>query len=423
MLGADGVRHYFIAFTTPAESRGLGGFMGNWALLTADHGRLELTRSGRSADIDSAKGDPPRTLVAPPDYVARYGPLHPEQQLRDVTLSPDFPSVAQAIESTYPQTRGGEQIDGVIEMDPYALAAMLRITGPVRVKGIDQPLSADNAADYLLRQQYLAFDATADRVDALDSAAHQTFDAFIRNKNIRPTQLVNVFGPLVQQRRILASSTDPAVDALLRRFGMDGAFPSAAGGDLFGLATDNAGNNKMDVYLDRSIDYEATVDPATGSVDATATVTLHNDAPSSGLPDYVIGVRPDAHQPRGTNWMWFNFYSPEDLVGATMDGKPFQIGSQQEFGVHVYQTFLAVPSKGTTTIVLHLHGTVSSASPYRVSWYQQPTVQPDRVHVGVHVSAPWSVGETPGQTSTGADVTPNGDGTLQVDVRQSGRGS
>ena len=33
MLGAEGVRRYFIAFTTPAEARGMGGFMGNWAVI------------------------------------------------------------------------------------------------------------------------------------------------------------------------------------------------------------------------------------------------------------------------------------------------------------------------------------------------------------------------------------------------------
>ncbi len=46
MLGADGERRYFIAFTTPAETRGLGGFMGNWAELTANDGRLAIADFG-----------------------------------------------------------------------------------------------------------------------------------------------------------------------------------------------------------------------------------------------------------------------------------------------------------------------------------------------------------------------------------------
>src|SRR5205085_544268 len=111
--------------------------------------KLKLTRSGRSADLAPQVGDPPRVLDAPADYVARYGALHPEREVRDVTVSPDFPSVAQAIESIYPQTKEGRTIDGVVSIDPFALAAMLRITGPITVDGLPTPLTADNATDIL----------------------------------------------------------------------------------------------------------------------------------------------------------------------------------------------------------------------------------------------------------------------------------
>ena len=299
MLGANGPRHYFVAFTTPAESRGLGGFVGNWALLTADQGHLELTRTGRSADLAPAKGDPPRTLDAPPDYLARYGALHPEREVRDVTLSPDFPSVAQAIESIYPQTGVGEHLDGVISIDPYALAAMLQITGPIRVSGRSDPLTADNAADFLLREQYLAFDQKSERVDVLDEASRKTFDAFIHAKSLKPSQLASVLGPMVSQRRILASSTVPAEEDMITRFGLDGAFPSHDQGDFFSLVTQNAGNNKIDVYLTRTIAYQATYSPSTGSLDVDVSIKLHNDAPSSGLPDYVIANRPSSGPAQG----------------------------------------------------------------------------------------------------------------------------
>ena len=49
LFGGEGQRHYYIAFTQPAESRGLGGFVGNFGELTAVDGDVELTRSGRIA--------------------------------------------------------------------------------------------------------------------------------------------------------------------------------------------------------------------------------------------------------------------------------------------------------------------------------------------------------------------------------------
>ena len=54
MLGADGPRTYLLLFTTPSESRGLGGFVGSYAELTADDGQLALGAFGRAQDLDAA---------------------------------------------------------------------------------------------------------------------------------------------------------------------------------------------------------------------------------------------------------------------------------------------------------------------------------------------------------------------------------
>lgn len=346
MLGANGARRYFVAFTTPAESRGLGGFMGNWAELTADHGRLELARTGRDTDLFPVAGDPPRVLDAPSDYVDRYGQLHPETQVRDVTLSPDFPSVAQAIASIYPQTRGGSPIDGALALDPTALASMLKITGPITVKGLDTPLTSGNAADVLLKQQYVDFDKKKDRVDFLDEAARKTFDTLIHQKKLRPGPLANALGPSVDEGRVLAYSKYPEEEVLINRLHMGGQFPVERDGDFLALVTQNAGNNKMDVFLHREIRYDVRYDAASGTIEANVTIVLHNDAPTSGLPDIVLKNRDDSHQPRGTNWLWFNFYSPHDLVSSTLDGRALEVGGQHEFGLHVYQAYLPVPSGG-----------------------------------------------------------------------------
>ena len=64
MLGRDEPRTYFVAFTTPAESRGLGGFMGTWAELRADDGRLDVTRTGQTSELTSAM-DPDPVLERP----------------------------------------------------------------------------------------------------------------------------------------------------------------------------------------------------------------------------------------------------------------------------------------------------------------------------------------------------------------------
>ncbi|HZX56080.1 MAG TPA: DUF4012 domain-containing protein, partial [Ilumatobacteraceae bacterium] len=101
MLGANGKRVYFIAFTTPAEARGLGGSMGNWAEITIDAGRFTVTGFGATAQL-AVDGDV--------EHWAR------------ITSSPNFPEVAKAIADGYP-AYSGHAIDGVIAMDVYTVGA------------------------------------------------------------------------------------------------------------------------------------------------------------------------------------------------------------------------------------------------------------------------------------------------------------
>jgi hypothetical protein len=433
LLGTKAPRRYFVAFTTPAEARGLGGFMGNFGVLDVADGRFTLSRSERTQDIEPRPGDPVRRLDAPADYRYRYGPNKPQDDLRDITLSPDMPSVGQAIGSVFPQTPGGAPIDGVIVLDPYAVAGMLRLTGPVRLDRLAEPLTADNAAEILLKRQYEEFDgANAERIELLDEASHKAFDALIHQQAIEPARWAGALSPLIEQRRLMMWLADPAEQTLMERLGVDGRFPDPSGRDFFGLVTQNGGNNKIDIYLHRKVAYRSQWDPATGDLRATATVTLRNDAPATGLPGYVISNRPSSGQPDGTNWLWINFYSPHRLESATIDGRPLELARAVEFGMNVHHGYVAVPAKSTVTVELRLQGNVGLedvrsvgdtariTGRYRVGWYQQPMVHPDDVTVEVAPARPW-VADGPGdRTTAGRDVVSDRSGEMTATVRSEG---
>lgn len=168
ILGAHEPRRYFLAVQTPAEERATGGFIGNFGEIGADRGRLSLTRFGRIQELIASA---PRTLVGPPDYVARYARFHSPPDWRNVNVSPDFPTVAQVIAGLYPQS-GGDAIDGVIAIDPAGLANLLEALGPVSVPAWPEALTADNAARILLRDQYERFE-TPERVDFLGAVAQE----------------------------------------------------------------------------------------------------------------------------------------------------------------------------------------------------------------------------------------------------------
>jgi hypothetical protein len=426
LFGGDGIRRYFIAFVTPAEQRGLGGFIGNFGVLTADHGDVTLARSEEIATLQDELRRRDATLVGPDDYVNRYQRFEPNIYAGDATLSPDFPSVAQVIEGLFPQS-GGQPVDGVILVDPFALQALLTFTGPITVEGLDVPMTTENAADILLREQYVDFDSRSDRKDFLEEASRKTFEALTSGDLPGPRRVTEVLGPMVDQGRLLVHSTHADEQAFFERVGLDGAFPEVGHGDLVAVTSQNSGHNKGDSFLTRQLDYQATVDPDSGTVEATATVTLVNAAPPGGLPDVFIGVNPAPGTPNlpdlppGTNRMYLSLYSPHALLTADVDGEQLSVEAERELGVNVYSQFVDVPPGGTVTVTYHLSGGIDLRDGYRLAVGGQPTINPDEVTVGVE-TASGSIDPDEGFEDEGGAVaahwTDAEDHVLTADVRR-----
>src|SRR5690606_16682749 len=138
------------------------------------------TESGRAADLnDVARETRPEVTdtvdgeVDPRvrDYLDRYHSLGGWTAVQDITASPDLPTVAAALRQLYPQV-GGEELDGVLLVDPYALAALMRYSGPVEIDGVPEPIDEHNAVDFLLREQYELFERD-EREDLLEETSRE----------------------------------------------------------------------------------------------------------------------------------------------------------------------------------------------------------------------------------------------------------
>ncbi|MGQ0433936.1 MAG: DUF4012 domain-containing protein [Microthrixaceae bacterium] len=387
LVGGDGTRTYLVLFTTPVEARARTGFPGNYAEVTFTDGRFDMTRFGRIAELDRGPTDPPRTLTGPPDYLARYARFGVAGDWRNIAMSPDFPTIATVAAELYPQT-GRPPVDGVMSVDPVALAALLRFTGPIAVPGVATPLDADNAAQFLLRDQYVELPETPERVDALEALAELTFGHLTTADLPGPRELGRTLGPVVEEGHLQVMAFGHSQVSFLDRLGISGRYP-AVDGDFVGVTTSNAAASKIDLFLRRTLDYDVTWDPSTGRLSATATITLTNEAPGSGLPDALIGnslgLRPlEKSLPPGWNNTFLTLYTPWDQIGATLDGKPLALERIDELGRHAISTFVPIGPGTTRTIVIKLQGLLAGPT-YRLGLAPQPQVEPEVATVRVAV--------------------------------------
>ncbi|HUP70281.1 MAG TPA: DUF4012 domain-containing protein [Acidimicrobiales bacterium] len=389
LLGAGGPRRYFLAVQTPSELRGSGGFIGNFGEIGADGGRLTLDKVGRTADLNTG-GDPAsRKLIAPPDYTARYSRFDVNLLWQNITMSPDFPTVARTIAGLYPQS-GGRDVDGVIAIDPIGLAALLKVIGPVEVPGWPVPITADNAASILLFEQYVKLegDARVDFLGRVTAAVWQRLTTTTSNVG----QLADALGPMLAQKHLMLASTHAAEERAFLEMGASGAMAPVRG-DFLGVVTQNASGNKIDWFLRRAMDYRAELDPSSGRLRSKLRITLRNEAPSSGLPSYVIGSATEPPLPTGANKLYLSVYSPLFLAGARVDGAQRLMESELERNRHVYSTYVTIPPGGSVVVVLDLEGRIGVPNGYRLTVHRQAFLADDAVTTSLQVPDGWRAGK------------------------------
>ena len=391
LLGADGPRRYFIAFTTPAETRGLGGFMGNWTELTADDGRIRVSDSGRTSDLNLA-GDDARLITGPDDWLEMWGPYGFDNgpdgttgrvPWSNITISPQFPSTGQVIAELYPQS-GGRTIDGAFALDPYAVAGLVGFTGPISVDGVDGVLNKDNVVEFLLVDQYEA--ENDERIDLLEEVSKETSRLLLTGALPGPVEVADALGPLVDEGRIVGWAAASDEQEYFADLGLTGSLPSIDRSDGIAVVFNNAGANKLDVYLERDVAYEARIDTATGAATATATVTLTNNGPSSGFPDGVIGNY--TGDPTGTNRVLVSLYSALPVTSASAqspngDTTDVQVQVGTEAGWLTGSAFIVVPPGESVTLVYELAGTVPLEDGYSLAVRPQPIVIDEQLDVSV----------------------------------------
>jgi hypothetical protein len=340
LLGADGQRRYLIMFNSPAEARGITGFIGNYADVTIDDGKIEVAEFGRRSDLeDYVAENGAKCIGCPEEFVNRYG-RYSLAAIPDLAVGPRgwsnltipayFPYVAEVASILYPQS-GGAPIDGVIAMDPYVLQTLMSYTGPLDVPELGVTVRPRNAAQFILEDQYvLADDAGNDeRIEGIDTFGQQVIQALLAGSLPVPSKLANDLGPLIDEQRLLVWTNDPDERELFDRIGLLGALPELGDDGGFGVTVTNGGLSKIDVFLHRETEVRIET-AADGQRVLIAEVTFRNDAPAFGLPRNVIG---NAYGlPEGTNRMLVSFYGPSGLRGVLRDGEPVEVDTFPEAG-------------------------------------------------------------------------------------------
>jgi hypothetical protein len=345
LLGADGERRYLVVFTTPAEARGTAGFIGNWAELVVDDGELRVDSFGRRSALEAAlrAGPPVRCSGCSEEMLSYHGQYGlttgpgdtvGSRAWSNITTPTHFPYAAEAMASLYPDS-GGREIDGVIALDPYVVAELMRFTDPIEMPELGVTVAGADAAEFILRDQYVLAEENNVRVEALETLGQEAISQILSADLPDPPELAESFGPLVEERRLLMWTPDPTERAFLARIGMLGDLPALDPSDGgFAVTVTNGSANKIETFLARDVTVTERIGPD-GQRQLVADVVLTNGAPTTGLPDYVIGNSVDL--PDGSSRLIVTFLGPAGAQEITENGDPLFVEPITEVGWSGYR--------------------------------------------------------------------------------------
>jgi hypothetical protein len=372
MLGASGPKRYFLGFQNEAESRGTGGLPGAFAIIEANHGKLAFT----AMESDSTLKGVAANVNFGPDYNHLYAGAGTTSYYANGNLSPNFPYAAQIWASMW-RKYSGQQVDGVIAVDPTALGYLLAVTGPATLADNTQ-VSGDNAVALTQSTSYAMF-AGDSQADNLRRKAYLLQVASAASKKILdaradPSALLQAAAQAAGERRLLVWSADPTVQDELAQTSVGGVIPNTTA-PYVGLSIVNGGGNKLDYYLDRSLTWTRTGCGPTRAT--TVRITLTNNAPASGLPATVTG-RVDAHSypvKVGDNRLEVSYFATQGALmqSVTLAGRPGTGRIGTENGHPVYTVDVELPRGTSRTVVLHLIEPAGTGAPIVL---RQPLVRP-----------------------------------------------
>jgi hypothetical protein len=283
MLGADGPREYLMLVQNNAEQRATGG-VPTLIRLQAVGGAVKVVGT-RSAGGNL--GDLPKpALPLTAQEQALFGP-DLGAKMADVTFTPDFPRSGQLARAIWKQQLG-EDLDGVLSIDPGALSEILGATGPVTLR-TGQELTAGNAAELLMNTVYLKIADPRLQDMFFAATAGSVFEAMLGGQG-EPAKVVDALAQAAREGRLMVWSAHKDEQALLSGTVLSGELVGFQGDSpVIGVYLNDGSAAKIGYYLRTDVVATSTTCSADGSRAVSVKVTLINTAPSNAasLPPYI----------------------------------------------------------------------------------------------------------------------------------------
>ena len=285
MLGAEGERQYLLVAQSNAETLPLGGSAASQTLIRiAPSGDISIVAQADSGDFKFGAPD----VKIDQSAIDLYGePL--TMHFNNAPGRPDFPTAALLMNALWQRDIQKTRVDGVISVDPLALARVLVATGPVTVPGWGE-ITSDNVVSVVLSEIYALPDQeVADQIFKVLAA--KVFER-IATGDFDFAAMTTAVREGIDAGSIMFWSADESVQHVVSSMLVGGVLPTSnRDATVIGVYfRDGSLGSKIDYYLKTAAKVTATCSAGVTTFRAQVTVQLDiSKAAEAKLPAYVRG--------------------------------------------------------------------------------------------------------------------------------------
>ena len=293
ILGLDGKRReYMVLLQNEMEIRATGGFVGSYAILSFEGGRL---LSFEVKDVYEADGQL-KGHVEPPEEIKKY--LGESGWfMRDANWQASFPQTSREIQ-WFLEKETGRKVDGVIGMDLAVAKMILGVTGEIYVPDFKEKVNKDNLYEQAeFWSETNSFPGSTQKASFLGGLGTQLFEEIKNLKTTKRWELMMGMVEMLERNEIQLGFNHSETAEAMAEAGWDGSvYEGECSGprcyaDYLYVVESNLGINKANYFLYRNM--EERVDISAGWIKRDLKINYENTAKSSNWPggDYKNYLR------------------------------------------------------------------------------------------------------------------------------------
>ncbi len=311
VLGKNQWQRYLVVFLNNNELRGGGGFMGSFAILDIDRGKIKKMDipAGGTYDI---KGQLVPKVISPDPFHL----INPRWEFQDSNWWPDFPTNAKKIQWFY-QNAGGPSTDGVIAITSTLMEKLLEIFGPITMTEYGREIDSENFTEETQKIVQLEYDKKENRPKQfIADLAPKLMERIFNASGEEMKKVAELLKESLNQKHLMVYFNNESTENIIRNFGWSGEI-KRTDGDYLSVVHTNLAGGKTDGVIKETIEHTAEIQPDGSIINTVKLIRKHNGIAKS---DIFTGVQ---------NNSYVRFYTP--MGSSLLSAEGFQKPSDDLF--------------------------------------------------------------------------------------------